>query len=274
MIKLSTIIAEDSQENIDTLKFMLEKYNPQVEIKAIAKTLDEADCFFREQNYDLAFLDIQFKKGNIFSVLDKLVVEDIDLPEIVFVTAHGSFEYATKAIQFACLDFVNKPIDADQLDQIIKAVLKKRKSKEDQKKQLEFLLDLLSGDMNAPESLAVVKPKGIIKYIQLKDLLFIQADKSTSIFQTIGEKIYSTRHMGYYTDLLTGNSNIVQINRSCLVNMDLIQTYNPKTRIIKLQDGIELSVSHRYNKKFKHMVDRLQKRPIEDALRKIKDLFS
>ena len=273
MESLKVLIAEDSRENIETLLYLLEKYKKQLDICDVVSTLDQLAQVLETNTYDVAFLDIQFKKGNVFSVLDKAVLSGMELPEIIFVTAHGSFEYATKAIQFACLDFVNKPIDPQQLDDIVSKLIQKKDSKEEQKKQLEFLLDLLSGDMNKPASLAVVKPKGVIKYLDLEKLLYVNADKTTSVFYTSDEKIFSTRHLGYYIDLLSGNTNFVQISRSCLVNTDHIKNYNPKTRIIKLDNESELTVSHRYNKKFRESLKPQQGNRVEDVINKIKGFF-
>ncbi len=273
MDTLKVLIAEDSRENIETLLYLLEKYKKQLTISDVVSTLDELKEVLDNKTYDVAFLDIQFKKGNVFSVLDKAVLSGKELPEIVFVTAHGSFEYATKAIQFACLDFVNKPIDPQQLKDIVSKLIQKRNSKEEQKKQLEFLLDLLSGDMNKPASLAVVKPKGVIKYLDLDRLHYVVADKTTSVFYTIDEKIFSTRHLGYYIDLLSGNTNFVQISRSCLVNADHIKNYNPKTRIVSLDNDTELTVSHRYNKKFKESLKPRQANKMDDVINKIKGFF-
>jgi len=270
---LKVLVAEDSRDNIETLLYMLEKYKDNLVVNDVVTTLPELEEVLERNSYDVAFLDIQFRKGNVFSVLDKAVLSGLELPDIVFVTAHGSFEYATKAIQLACLDFVNKPIDPDQLDEIVLKTLEKRRSKDEQKKQLEFLLGLLAGDMNNPGSIAVVKPKGIIKYLELDNLMYLMADKTTSIFYTTEDRIYSTKHLGYYIDLLSGNVNFAQINRSCLLNTDHIAHYNPKTRVIRLDNGTELTVSHRYNKKFKESLRLTPKGGMDEIINKIKGFF-
>lgn len=271
-MSLRAIIAEDSQQNIDTLMYLL-KDRKELQIKAVVKTLAALQGELEQKLYDIAFLDIQFKKGNVFSVLEKIVESNIELPEIIFITAHGSFEYATKAIQFACLDFINKPIDPDQLNEVIVKYVERKKSAAEQKKQLEFLLNLLEGDMNQPQSMAIVKPKGIIEYLNLDDLIYIQADKTTSIFYTIEGKKFSVKHLGYYLELLSNHDKYVQTSRSCLLNIDYIRDYNPQSRVLNLTNGETLSVSHRYNKKFKNYLQQKDKSSLAEVIERLKNFF-
>jgi two-component system LytT family response regulator len=247
-MKLKIAIAEDSQENVDTLRILLEEIDYEIEIVGIAKTLVETDVLFRTARFDLAFLDIQFKRGTVFEVLDRLIRENIQLPEIVFVTAHGSFEYATRAISYACLDFITKPIDPHQLKEVIKISFRKRESLVEQQKQLKLLLELLEGDIDSPETVAIVLPKRRIEYVRLNELLYITADSNTAIFHLESKKLHSTRHLGYYIELFQDNPSIIQINRSCIVNIMNLKRYNPSSRELTLTNGEKLTASHRMSK--------------------------
>lgn len=271
MIKI--FIAEDSQENIDTLQVFLSRADLTCEVTGIGKTLDEAYELLKENNYDLAFLDIQFKKGTIFSILDRLNQEEVSLPDIVFITAHGSFEYAVKAIQYACLDFINKPINGERFFRLLEDVAGRKSSAEDQKKQINLLLELIEGDVTQPKTVGVIRPKNMIDYIALEDLLYVKADGSTSLFHTTKKTFTSVRHLGHYVDLFQDNNSIVQISRFSIVNRDHIDAYNPASRIITLSDGTQLQASHRANKNLRKSLKKKDSSSLINRLGQLKDIL-
>ncbi len=266
-------IAEDSQENIETLKYLLQSSGVQFEISAIAKTLEEAYDKLKSHPCDIAFLDIQFKKGTIFSVLDSLNNEDVLLPSIVFITAHGSFEYALKAIKYACLDFINKPIHSERLMDTLRNIEEQKRSAEEQKNQINLLLNLIEGDLNQPKTVGVARIKNKIEYVALEDLLYIKADGSTSLFHTLKTSFQSIRHLGYYIELFQDTGFMVQISRFYIVNKNHIVSYNPKTRLIQLADGTELLASYRANKNLKRLLKNKESSSLLSKIGKLKDLI-
>ena len=272
-MELRVLIAEDSQENIDTLSILLKETSESITISGIAKTLVEAEDLFRSDKYDIAFLDIQFKMGTIFEVLDRLLNDKVTLPEIVFVTAHGSFEYATRAIKYACLDFINKPIDPAALHEAVTKSSNKKATVEEQQKQVELLLQLIEGDVNKPSRVAVILPKNKIEYVEMNDLQYITADGNTSIFYLTENKFHSTRHLGYYIDLFEENSSIVQINRSCVVNRSNVKNYQPTSREVTLTNGDVLTASFRASKKLKSALKQQSSSGFQMGLDKLRELF-
>ena len=272
-MKLKVFIAEDSQENIDTLRIMLKAVGDNIEIAQIAKSLADTERIFREDSFDLALLDIRFKKGTIFEVLDRLINDGVSLPEIVFVTAHGSFEYATKAIKYACLDFINKPIDPIQLTGIILQSMEKIQSREEQNQQLKLLIDLLEGDINKPATVAVVLPKKKIAYIRMDELMYAVADGNTSIFHLSNRSFHSTRHLGYYIDLFQGIPDMIQISRACIVNRQNVQGYDSSSRELTMKNGDKIQASHRASKNLKRRIVSQPKSSIAKGLEKLKSLI-
>ena len=71
-MSLRVAIVEDSQENIDVLKYMIERCAVAVDIIGIARTKEEAVVLLSRDDVDVALLDIQLKKGTIFEVLEDL----------------------------------------------------------------------------------------------------------------------------------------------------------------------------------------------------------
>jgi len=271
---ISILIAEDSQENIETLQYFLTNSPVGCRVDAIAKTLEESKEMLQSGAYDLALLDIQFKKGTIFEVLDELVKQKLLLPNIIFITAHGSFEYAVKAIQYACLDFINKPVKADQVYEVLHQVATTQLSQSEQSHRINMLLELIEGDLKSPEKLGIVRAKNMVEYIHIKDLLYVKADGNTSIFTISRNTFHSTKHLGYYIDLFNEHEGILQISRFCIVNRENIASYNPSTREIKMINGDILQVSHRANKHIKRTLKIGVKSSLLSKLDQLKHLLS
>lgn len=249
-MNINAAIIEDNSEIIETLKYTLAKLTLPVAVIEVAQTADEAYLALQNDHVELAFLDIQLRDATIFEVLEKLFKEGRKLPELVFVTAHGSFENALKAIQFACLDFVTKPFDTPDIEAAVRRFTDKRSSKEqNQQTQIGFLLQLMRGDLQTLKSIAIALPKGVIELVDLQQIVYIQADENISIVHlSDGKILHSTRHLGHYLELFTGNPDFFQISKSCLINLVHLRQYNHQDKSLKLKTNENLTVSHRFSR--------------------------
>ncbi len=248
-------IVEDTLDYIDTMRHLLGRIPQEVEVRQVASTLEEAKGLLQNPEVSLAFLDIQLQEGTILEVLDELLRNGKKLPELVFVTAHGSFEYATKAIRFACLDFITKPVSEEALQSAVERFLEKREKRLSESRQVQFLLDLLKGNMSAPTSIGIVLPKGVIEFIELERVAYFQADGSIcAVNFGGGERLLSTRHLGYYTDLLADNAEFVQISKNCLLNIHYLRRYDHRNKSAILKNGEALVVSHRFGRHLRKML--------------------
>ncbi|NNF35700.1 MAG: response regulator transcription factor [Saprospiraceae bacterium] len=251
MIQINVGIVEDTLEYIETLKFLIADLDKGINVIATASTMEEARVLLTNPDIQLAFLDIQLKRGTIFDVLEELLNKGASLPEIIFVTAHGSFEFATKAIKYACLDFITKPVSSDHLLEAIERFIRKENTKMNNS-QVHFLLKLLKGNMHSPKSLGVILPRGVVEFIDLNDILYFQSDSNISKLKMKNQHVkLSTKNLGYYIDLLQGNPNFIQISKQCLVNTNHIKKYNHRDKSLLLSNQEALIASHRFNRHLK-----------------------
>lgn len=242
-------IVEDNSDNIATLKYALSQTAYNITIVAEAKNADEAYSVLADEQVELAFLDIQLRESTIFSVLEKLFKEGKSLPELVFTTAHGSFENALKAIQFACLDFVTKPFSNEDIEHAVQRYLIKKETKHHQQTEIGFLLQLLRNDIQSPKTIAVQLQRGIIEIVELAHMVYIEADGNVSIiYLTNNQKLYSSKNFGHYLGLLSDKKEFVQISKSYLVNLTHVKQYNHQDKSLKLKTNESLVVSHRFSK--------------------------
>lgn len=243
-------IVEDNEDNIEILNHSLSQLSIPVHITGIAKSGEEALALLSDRKVQLAFLDIQLKNTTIFTVLEKLFNEGQALPELIFISAHGSFENALKAIQYACLDFVTKPFNIQDIENAIQRFLtKKTTSSHHQQTELGFLLQLLKNDINAPKSIAIPLSRGVIELVELSTIVYFEADENVSIiYLTNNHKLHSSKNFGHYLGLLSDKKEFVQISKSCLVNLTHVKQYNHQDKSLKLKSNDSLVVSHRFSK--------------------------
>lgn len=269
-------IVEDNNDNIETLKYTLGRLDLNISIEAIARTAEEAYTALRNENLDLAFLDIQLRDTNIFTVLEELFKEGDILPELVFLTAHGSFENALKAIQYACLDFVTKPFDVKDIENALQRYLGKKESKQpSQQKEIGLLLQLLKSDIHSPQSIAIQLSRGIIELVEVQNIMYIEADENVStIYLSVGGPMHSSKSFGHYLGLLSDNINFLQISKSLLVNVQHVKQYHHQDKSMKLKNNQGLVVSHRFSSGVQKFLLSNQKDLVSDGkLGYIKKLF-
>ena len=117
------LIIEDEQSNADRLKRMLEGEH---EIVGVCASNAEVKAFFANGTHndvDLILSDIQLGDGLSFESL-RTIPEVIP---VIFTTAYD--QYAVQAFRFNSLDYLLKPIDADELHAALKKVSKTLNSK-------------------------------------------------------------------------------------------------------------------------------------------------
>lgn len=106
---MKIIIIEDEKPAARRLDRMLQKIGFTAD--AMLHSVEESLTWFQENTHpDLIFLDIQLSDGLSFEIFKTI---DID-SAIIFTTAYD--EYALQAFKLNSIDYLLKPIDADDLE--------------------------------------------------------------------------------------------------------------------------------------------------------------
>lgn len=270
-------IIEDNADNVEILEYTLSQLSIPVKLVGVAMTDEDAYPLLSDKTVELAFLDIQLRNTTVFTILEKLFKEGRPLPELVFLTAHGSFENALKAIQFACLDFVTKPFHTNDIENALQRYIGKRESKQtNQQTEIGFLLQLLKSDIHSPKSMAIQLSRGIIELVDLQQIVYFEADENVStVHLANGQILHSSKSFGHYLGLLSDNPDFVQISKSLLVNVLHIRQYNHQDKSLKLKSNDSLTVSHRFSSGLHKFLLNNQKHLVqEDKFGFIKKLFN
>ncbi|MCP3931532.1 MAG: response regulator transcription factor [Bacteroidetes bacterium] len=254
MIRLNTVIVEDIPANREALKTLLKNECPNVKVLGEAGTIEEAEKVISQVNPNLVFLDIEIRKATSFDLLDKLHKENAINFEIIFFTAHGRYEYATRAIEFSALDFLSKPVDPKKL----RIAVEKAAMKLDQqqyKSQVELLLETLSFPNFKSKRIAFHLTKSIIEFVEVDTIIYLEADSTiTHIHLEGGNMLSAMRNMGHYSKLLLPDHNFFPISNSLLINLDFVKRYNHNELAVSLINGQSLYASRRGGKDFKRFL--------------------
>ena len=109
-MSIKAVLIDDEKNTLELLEWQLQTYCPQVIPVALCTSADEGITAINQYDPQLVFLDIEMPKKNGFEVLVAFPEPNF---EVIFTTAYDQF--AVKAFKFAALDYLLKPIDADDL---------------------------------------------------------------------------------------------------------------------------------------------------------------
>ena len=129
---IKAIIIDDEQHCINRLEKLLADYcSNEVELQVHFKTVDEGFAAVKQLKPRLVFLDVEIHDKTGFDFLKQL--PEINF-EVIFTTAYD--KYAMQAFKFSAIDYLLKPVDADELQHAIN----KLNEKFSQKKYLKNLI--------------------------------------------------------------------------------------------------------------------------------------
>ncbi|MCC2603799.1 LytR/AlgR family response regulator transcription factor [Planctobacterium marinum] len=118
---LKVLIADDELLARQGLMSRLSGFS-QLEILPLCENGNDALNSIRQHRPDAVFLDIEMPGLTGIDLLNKLLQEKVQLPYVVFTTAHQNF--ALDAFNFESCDYLLKPVDVERLTICIQRIEK------------------------------------------------------------------------------------------------------------------------------------------------------
>src|SRR5690348_7808814 len=146
---LKTILIDDEESSLSSLKEKITAYCPQVSIVSLCDSAAKGIEAIDQLRPDVVFLDIEMPVMNGFVMLQQLSHKNF---ELIFTTAYD--HYAIKAIRFSALDYLVKPIEIDDLKAAVQRAGEKR-SHSYPNPQIELLVEHLVNQKNSVTRIAV-----------------------------------------------------------------------------------------------------------------------
>ena len=120
MTNKRTLIVDDEPDIRELLEITLGRM--QLETVAAAD-FSTAKQLLEDQEFDLCLTDMQLPDGNGLDLVEFIAAQRPNLP-VAMITAFGSMDTAIAALKAGAFDFVQKPIDLDQLRSLVESALK------------------------------------------------------------------------------------------------------------------------------------------------------
>lgn len=254
---LRAILVEDTPREMLLLKDALSLHCPEVQVIGEAEELAEAVELILREEPDLLFLDIEILGGTGYDLIDQLQLKGYPMDsEVVFMTGHQKFDYATRAFDYSALDFLPKPIEPIALQRAVNRA-SEQQNREQHARQLSLLMDLIRSPEPRSNRLAVHQPGGLIEFISIDQVQYLEADGSMTRFMMLdGRLMRATRAIGQYTKLLQQH-NFFPISHSTLLNLDQLKQYDHAEKALTLLSGRVLYASRRGGQDLRHYLSQI-----------------
>lgn len=233
---IRSIIIDDEQHCVKALLSDLQQHCPSIEVLDSCYSAKEGIMAIKKLNPDLVFLDVEMPWMNGFEMLE--VLSDVNF-SIIFTTAHG--EFAAKAFRISAVDYLLKPIDANDL----KAAVLKVERKMDEGSSLQHISNLLRNmrQPSAEQKIALPQREGY-EFVDVSSILYCHAEGAyTKVFITEKKTMLISRTLGDVEELLPPEM-FQRIHHSTLVNVTYISQFlRTDGGYVVLKNGEKLSVS-------------------------------
>jgi len=236
---MKAIIIDDERLARKELTSLLEKHK-EIEIAAEAANADEAFELINEHMPDLLFLDIQMPGKTGFELLEMLDA----VPKVIFTTAYD--EYALKAFEVNALDYLQKPIQPERLEESIAKLKTQEKSSEIVKSDKKLGLN----------DQVFVKDGDKCWFVSLGDIRYFESDGN--YIKVFFDKNRPMIHKSLNAlDEKLDERSFFRASRKHIINLSWLESIEPWFNgglMVKLKGGDKVEVSRRQSAKFKEMM--------------------
>jgi two-component system, LytTR family, response regulator len=214
---IRSIIVEDEKSSRELLKNLITKHCEQIIILGMADSVEQGVELIRTNKPDLVFLDISMPDGTGFDLLEK--VHGLNF-KVIFTTATD--KYAVKAIKYSALDYLLKPIDAEEL---VIAVGKVDNRKDfSNVDNLNFLLQNIK-KKDEHYSKITLPTGNAFEIVTIQDIIRCEAEGHYTNFILVNNrKILVSTGLKYYEDLLPENL-FIRVHHHHLINLNHVVRY-------------------------------------------------
>lgn len=213
---MKAIIIEDEKLSAEHLANMLKRIGAAVEVIAyydsVKKCVEE---FKMGMKADLLFMDVHLADGLSFEIFSKIEVE---VP-VIFTTAYD--EYAIKAFKVNSIDYLLKPVGAEDLKGALEK-LRKLKSN-DRFSVLDNIANAYSTLTKSYKNRFMVKTGDSISSIKTSDISHFLSEDGAVLLCTLNGKRYVIDYTLDTLETTISPEEFFRINRKVIIHINSVQ---------------------------------------------------
>jgi two-component system LytT family response regulator len=238
---IKTIIIDDEKHCSDRILNLTEQHPNTFNVLAVIDTVDEALNSVPQLQPDLIFLDIKIHDKTGFDFLQDIGPSNF---RVIFTTAFDNF--AIKAFKFSAFDYLLKPIDSDDFNDVI-VRLKADLSYFNMQNQLQNLFNNLKP--NQKKVITIPSLTGF-ETLKVEDIIHLEADTNYTHIFTKDDKWMVSKPIKFYEDLLADNA-FFKTHKSHLINIDHVKKYyKGKQSYVLMSNDAQVPISVRRKDEF------------------------
>jgi two-component system LytT family response regulator len=233
-MKIKTLIIEDINSTVETLKIMLLPYT-EIDLIGTASNKDDAIYLIKSTSPDLILMDIQIGKHTGFEILDACKTF---YKFVIFITCHD--EYTLKGYEYNTIHYLLKPIDEKQLEIALNKVFNTINliSNHD-----DSLYDITKFS-NTTNKKIYFPDKNIYHSVDVDSIIFIESDSSYSNIYTVNRIIKMSKNLSFIQNMLKDYNEFIRVHRSYIINQNhILNVKKGNDSILKLTNNHTIPIS-------------------------------
>jgi len=250
---MKVVVIEDERPAARRLSRMLTEIG--IEPIAMLHSVEESvNWFYTNQHPDLLFLDIQLSDGLSFEIFEEVEVKSA----IIFTTAYD--EYALKAFKLNSVDYLLKPIDADELENAVAKYKELYATTNKLEFNIEQIKNLIKPSEKSYKKRFTVKIGQHLKMISTETIECFYSENKATHIHTINNRSYLIEDTLEQLETKLQPAIFFRVSRKYFVNInaikDIISYSNSRLKIIlQSYNESEIIVSRERVKDFKNWID-------------------
>ncbi|WP_046756731.1 LytR/AlgR family response regulator transcription factor [Kordia jejudonensis] len=250
---ITAIIIDDDINLRNGMKGLLKLYAQEIHIIGEADSVKSGVAEMLIKNPQVVFLDIQLTDGTGFDILEHISKTEGKVnANVVFITAHE--KYAIKAFRFSALDFLLKPVDPDELQEVITKIKNNLESKQSFS-NIDLLLENISKKVDTFKRIALSTSDGIHLY-EIGNIIRCESQDNYTKFHIKDQPpVLISKTLKEYDELLSEHG-FERIHQSHLINIAYLKAYiRSDGGYVVMQDGSNLPISQRKKERLKEILN-------------------
>ena len=210
---MKALLVDDELFCRDNLRMLVSEYCPAITETRTAESASRAREILSTWDPDILFLDIKMPNESGFDLLNSLGDHQLS---VIFTTAHD--EYALSALKAEAVDYLEKPINIDELEAAVAKVSRKHGKGINSLAEIKSLIKQ-AGMRPDQEKIAIPMREGY-EILTYREIVHLEASESyTMIYLENGKKLLSSKNIKVYEEKLNP-SIFFRTHKSHIINIE------------------------------------------------------